>query len=251
MSVLAIEGVLPNCQIKCDAEPCKNGGFCKEDFAKQESTCDCDHTSFLGEFCMEEKGADFSGESTLQRKFDLMGKVNYIRLQLAFSSFDLRRANRVMLLLETVSHRRYYLMVAITVDGYLLFEEDREGPTTGARIDKNFLNNARHSIYYVRNGTDASLLIDREQVPLSAINVRALTPTSDLGANRVHVGGINTTDSRFAVFKSYSGCLSSKLKVLYVFIYLQSRAHKFSTPKLLILNASESSFSFHLLLFCI
>ncbi|XP_075160242.1 axotactin isoform X2 [Haematobia irritans] len=203
------DGVLPSCQIKCDAEPCKNGGICQENFAKQESKCDCEHTSFLGEFCMEEKGADFSGESTLQRKFELIGKVDYVRLQLAFSSSDLRRANRVMLLLQTAADRSYYLMVAITADGYLLFEEDREGPAVGARIVRNFLNNARHSIYYQRNHTEATLHIDREPIPLAPISARALTPSADMGANRVQIGGINTTDTRFAVFKSYSGCLSN------------------------------------------
>ncbi|XP_034483317.1 uncharacterized protein LOC117788614 isoform X2 [Drosophila innubila] len=214
------EGVLPNCQIKCDAEPCKNGGICQEHFAEQMSTCDCEHTSFLGEFCSVEKGADFSGESTLQRKFELpsSGRVDYVRLQLAFSSFDLRRANRIMLLLQTAAERSYYLLLAITSDGYLQFEEDRErGQTVGARIDRNFLNSARHSVYYVRNGTQAQLYIDREQVPLTDFAARVLTTTLDEGANRAQIGGINTTDSRFAVFKSYSGCLSN--------IYIQVNGH--------------------------
>ncbi|KAH8410696.1 hypothetical protein KR222_005144 [Zaprionus bogoriensis] len=214
------EGVLPNCQIKCDAEPCKNGGICKEHFAEQLSTCDCEHTSFLGEFCSVEKGADFSGESTLQRKFELpaSGSVDYVRLQLAFSSFDLRRANRIMLLLQTAAERSYYLLLAITSDGYLQFEEDRErGQTVGARIDRNFLNSARHSVYYERNGTQAQLYIDREQVPLTDFAARVLTTSVDEGANRAQIGGINTTDSRFAVFKSYSGCLSN--------IYIQVNGH--------------------------
>ena len=174
---------------------------------------------------MEEKGADFSGESTLQRKFELAGKVDYVRLQLAFSSLDLRRANRVMLLLQTAADRSYYLMIAITADGYLLFEEDREGPAVGARIDRNFINNARHSIYYQRNLTEATLYIDREQVPLAAFSARALTPSAEMSANRVQIGGINTTDSRFAVFKSYSGCLSSKYA--YICTYnLQTYIHR-------------------------
>nr|AAD29408.1 AXO [Drosophila melanogaster] len=165
------EGVLPNCQIKCDADPCKNGGTCQEHFAEQLSTCDCEHTSFLGEFCSEEKGADFSGESTLQRKFELpgTGRVDYVRLQTGFSSFDLRRANRIMLLMQTeLTH--HYLLLAITSDGYLQLEEDRDnGQTVGARIDRNFLNSARHTVYYVRNGTQSQLFIDREQVPLSEV----------------------------------------------------------------------------------
>lgn len=37
--------------------------------------------------------------------------------------------------------RSYYLLVAITPDGHLKFEEDREGSVFGAEIkDRNFLN---------------------------------------------------------------------------------------------------------------
>lgn len=203
------DGVLPNCQMKCDAEPCKNGGICREDFANQESSCDCEHTSFLGEFCIEEKGADFSGESILQRKFVLSGKVDQVKLQLAFSSGDLRRTSRVMLLLQTDNERSYYLLLALTPDGNLLFEEDRESIAFGAKVERKFLNNARHSIYYYRNGDDAVLMVDREPVPVVQTTVLAMTQVSDSGANEVQIGGINTTDPRFAVYKSYSGCLSS------------------------------------------
>lgn len=205
------EGVLPNCQVKCDAEPCKNGGICTENFAKQESYCNCEHTSFTGEFCMEEKGADFSGESSLQRKFTLgTQKVERVKLQLAFSSGDLRRTSRVMLLLQSENDRSYYLMVGITPDGYIQFEEDREGYAVGAIIERNFLNNVRHSVFYRRIGNDSLLLIDRQEVLLDAVNVLELTPVADLGRSAAQIGGINTTDPRFAVFKSYSGCLSSK-----------------------------------------
>lgn len=205
------EGVLPNCQVKCDAEPCKNGGICTENFAKQESYCNCEHTSFMGEFCMEEKGADFSGESSLQRKFTLgTNKVEQVKLQLAFSSGDLRRTNRVMFLLQSENDRSYYLMVAITADGYLQIEEDREGSAVGAVIERNFLNNVRHSVFYQRDGSDAMLLIDRQEVALETVNVLELTPVADSGRNAAQIGGINTTDPRFAVYKSYSGCLSSR-----------------------------------------
>lgn len=205
------EGVLPICQVKCDAEPCKNGGICTENFAKQESYCNCEHTSFTGEFCVDEKGADFSGESSLQRKFTLGGnKVEQVKLQLAFSSGDLRRASRVMLLLQTENDRSYYLMVGITPDGYIQFEEDREGYAMGAIIERNFLNNIRHSVYYHRYGNNSLLLIDRQEVQLEPVNVLELTAVADSGRNAAQIGGINTTDPRFAVFKSYSGCLSSK-----------------------------------------
>lgn len=146
------DGVLADCHMYCDAEPCKNGGICTENFAKKDNStvlCNCEHTSFLGDSCMEETGAEFSGESGLQRKYALTGKVDHLKLQLAFSSGDLRRANRVMLLLQT-DEPTYYLMVGVDADGYLFFEEDRNGNVHSATIQHEFLNNARHSVYYKR-----------------------------------------------------------------------------------------------------
>ncbi|XP_058465792.1 axotactin isoform X2 [Malaya genurostris] len=203
------EGVLNDCQMKCDAEPCKNGGICTENFVKQESTCNCEHTSFLGEFCSDEKGASFSGEATLLRKFVLVEKVEQVRLQLAFSSNDMRRANRVMLLLQTKNDRSYYLMVAITQDNHLHIEEDREGTTFEARIEGNFMDDARHSIFYNRNGSQSSLLVDRQNIPIKEVQSKPLIQVQDPGANHVQIGGVNTTDPRFAVYKSYDGCLSN------------------------------------------
>lgn len=47
------KGVLPNCQMKCDAMPCKNLGICTEDFNRQESSCNCELTSYFGEHCAD------------------------------------------------------------------------------------------------------------------------------------------------------------------------------------------------------
>lgn len=110
--------------MKCDVRPCKNQGICIEDFQKGESKCDCEHTSYFGESCalgdtifsvqfwkfpfpihfifwIAEKGADFSGESILQRKFPLEGPVTQIKVQLAFSSSDKREKKTALLLLQT------------------------------------------------------------------------------------------------------------------------------------------------------
>lgn len=48
-----------------------------------------------------EKGADFSGESLLQRQFVLEDQVKTIKVQLAFSSSDPRQRNTVLLLVQT------------------------------------------------------------------------------------------------------------------------------------------------------
>lgn len=87
--------------MKCDTMPCKHNGICIEDFRNQEHTCDCEHTSYYGEFCSDEKGADFSGESILWREYVLNGSVDHVKVKLAFSSMDMRQKNTVLLLLQT------------------------------------------------------------------------------------------------------------------------------------------------------
>lgn len=52
-------------------------------------------------FLFLEKGADFSGESVVQREFDLVGKVNQVKVQLAFSTNELRQRTTALLLLQT------------------------------------------------------------------------------------------------------------------------------------------------------
>ncbi|XP_048515012.1 uncharacterized protein LOC105689244 isoform X2 [Athalia rosae] len=207
------KGLLPNCQMKCDAVPCKNLGICTEDFRRQESSCNCEMTSYFGENCAEEKGAEFSGESVLQREFELNDDVNQIKIQLAFSSNDLRQRTTALLLLQT-GNKSYYLLVALTSEGQLIFEEDREGSAYGVRInDRNFLNSARHSVYYVRDNNTATLLIDREPVALLPIPVLSLADdldsTDNPGENEIQLGGLNTTDPRFTAYKGYTGCLSN------------------------------------------
>jgi hypothetical protein len=45
--------MITGCKMKCDDQPCKNQGICIEDFQKQEVTCNCERTSFYGDFCDE------------------------------------------------------------------------------------------------------------------------------------------------------------------------------------------------------
>lgn len=116
------------------------------------------------------------------------------------------------------SRRSYYLLVALTSEGQLIFEEDREGSAYGVRLnDRNFLNGARHSVYYVRDNNTATLLIDREPVQLMPIPVLSIGEDDDdeeeeesPGSTEIHLGGLNTTDHRFSAYKGYTGCLSSK-----------------------------------------
>ncbi|KAB0796088.1 hypothetical protein PPYR_10149 [Photinus pyralis] len=204
------KGVIPNCDMKCDALPCKHEGVCIEDFRKQEHTCNCEHTSYYGEFCSDEKGADFSGESNLWREYVLNGSVDHVKVQLAFSSMDVRHKNTVLILLQTENNRSYYLLVGLTPEGFLIVQEDREGAVFSTTVQsKTFINGARHSVYYRRDEDDYELLVDRELIPMQQIPAQTFTNVPEVGANEVQIGGHNTTDPRFAIYKGYSGCLSN------------------------------------------
>lgn len=65
-------------------------------------------------------------------------------------------------------------------------------------------------MYYTRNGQDATLLIDRIEIPLEKLPPQGLWEVFDVGSNEVQIGGLNTTDPRLKIYKGYNGCLSSK-----------------------------------------
>lgn len=153
-----------------------------------------------------------------------------------------RRLESWMSFEELFSRRSYYLLVALTSEGQLIFEEDREGSAYGVRLnDRNFLNGARHSVYYDRDNNTSTLLvcfsrlvftsiftsvyrellwmmvsfsqfqIDREPVPLLPIPILSLGDEEETpGATEIQLGGLNTTDPRFSAYKGYTGCLSSE-----------------------------------------
>lgn len=60
-----------------------------------------------------------------------------------------------------VYRKTKYVLVSLTALGYLRIEDDRgKGIVFGAEVKTiNFLNGARHSVYYKRSGNDALLLV--------------------------------------------------------------------------------------------
>ncbi|XP_074039893.1 axotactin isoform X3 [Leptinotarsa decemlineata] len=203
-------GVIANCNMKCDEVPCKHEGLCIEDFRNQKHTCNCEHTSYYGEFCSEEKGAEFNGESILWREYVLNGSVDHVKFQLAFSSVDVSQKNTVLLLLQTENSRSYYLLVGLSLEGFLTVQEDREGSVFSTTVNKkNFINGARHSVHYRRDFKEFELYVDRELTPMAQIPAQTFTNIPEKGANEVQIGGHDTNDPRFATYKRYSGCLSN------------------------------------------
>lgn len=107
--------------------------------------------------------------------------------------------------------RSYYLLVGLSLEGHLTVQEDREGAVFSTTVNKkNFINGARHSVYYRRDYNESELYVDRELTPMNQIPAQTFTNIPEKGANEVQIGGHDTNDPRFATYKRYSGCLSSK-----------------------------------------
>lgn len=72
----------------------------------------------------------------------------YVDVKIRFVYFSCRRTK--------------YLLVSLTALGYLRIEDDRgNGVVYGAEVKTiNFLNGARHSVYYKRSGVNAVLLVN-------------------------------------------------------------------------------------------
>lgn len=108
-------------------------------------------------------------------------------------------------------------MVGLSLEGFLIVQEDREGEVYSSTVQRmNFINGARHSVYYRRDFTNAELLVDREVIQMKQIPPSTFINVPEVGANEVQIGGHHTNDPRFAIYKGYSGCLSSE--------YIRNRA---------------------------
>ncbi|XP_046452961.1 uncharacterized protein LOC124200702 isoform X3 [Daphnia pulex] len=206
-------GVVHNCNMLCDQQPCQNGGACLEDFRSNTYHCDCEMTSYSGSYCTEEKGAHFRGDSYITAHYASLD-LDAIKIQLAFSTTAVRNIAQALLLIQTSKAKTKYLLVSLTALGYLRIEDDRgNGVVYGAEVKSvNFLNGARHSVYYKRNGANAILLIDRDDVPLrplsTSIHPDGLADVTD--ENAIHIGGVKVTnDPRFTDYDHFDGCISN------------------------------------------
>ncbi|KAK4045709.1 hypothetical protein OUZ56_033583 [Daphnia magna] len=206
-------GVVHNCNMLCDQQPCQNEGACLEDFRSNTLHCDCEMTSYSGPYCTEEKGAHFRGDSYITAHYASLD-LDVIKIQLAFSTTAVRNIAQALLLIQTSKAKTKYLLVSLTALGYLRIEDDRgNGIVYGAEVKSiNFLNGARHSVYYKRNGANAVLLVDRDDVPLrplsTSIHPDGLAEVTD--ENAIHVGGVKiTNDPRFTDYDHFDGCISN------------------------------------------
>ncbi|XP_059351285.1 axotactin-like isoform X3 [Daphnia carinata] len=206
-------GVVHSCNMLCDQQPCQNEGVCLEDFRSNTYHCDCEMTSYSGPYCTEEKGAHFRGDSYITAHYASLD-LDAIKIQLAFSTTAVRNIAQALLLIQTSKAKTKYLLVSLTALGYLRIEDDRgNGIVYGAEVKTiNFLNGARHSVYYKRNGANAVLLVDRDDVPLrplsTSIHPDGLAEVTD--ENAIHVGGVKVTnDPRFTDYDHFDGCISN------------------------------------------
>lgn len=126
--VAQLNGTVPDrhvkvgCRMLCDQMPCKNNGICTEDWENESTNCDCESTSYRGEFCDIDIGAYFQkNSSVLYYLEDTLLDFSLLDISFAFSSGAFE--NCTLLLLRYANSTRY-LHIALLDDGRLIVEED-------------------------------------------------------------------------------------------------------------------------------
>lgn len=220
------ELVSEGCHMKCDEKPCQNQGICTENFLKGESSCNCEHTSYFGPNCAEEKGASFNGDSFLHRKLNAQLSQE-VRAQFAFSTKEKIEEKDLRSVLLLIDGNSEYFIVALNSNGSLEIEENLSTGKWRANLSHlaSFTNGARHSVLYYRKGENANLLVDRKPVDLTFsaleedlseevdlnLNDTETEEQADVQGAVINLGGLKLSeDERFKQYRNYSGCLSSE-----------------------------------------
>lgn len=204
------------CQMSCDKGPCKNGGYCIEDWRNMQHHCDCAHTSFFGKSCQEDVGGLFDGASFAKQDF-VPDSSTYqkVKILLAFSTSAAFQSPAVILFINSKVDERNYVLIALQPNGELLIEEDDASRKVIRAIAKSssgtFMDGMRHWISYSRNMDNIELKVDNEDVVVGHKEDTPIeAPRYGGEKNDVFmVGGMEYIDKRFHNYVNYTGCLSN------------------------------------------
>lgn len=113
--------VKAGCKMLCDDLPCNNGGICTENWQNGSINCDCESTSYRGDFCNTDIGAHFEKDSSVVYLLD-DGALNFTHIDITFAFSTSFIGSSTLLMIRYANSSRF-LHIAI-VNGNLLVEED-------------------------------------------------------------------------------------------------------------------------------
>ncbi|XP_071807958.1 axotactin-like [Asterias amurensis] len=197
------------CMNHCSENPCKNGGVCTELWVG--FTCNCTGTSYSGQTCQEEYGAQFKDESMLS--IPLMMKTDPPALQMQQDSlefgFSTDQPSGVLFYVRNIESSQVEERILILLDGGDLEAHiDLGAGSTMLRVLGPFNDTFRHVVVFKRFGN--RVLFDVDNI---GYEYETLEPVEETEFNDRHVmvvGGVETNMTSYGLdgLHGYTGCLT-------------------------------------------
>ncbi|XP_075524717.1 axotactin isoform X3 [Dermacentor variabilis] len=200
--------IRPGCKMMCDSKPCHHSGLCIEDWKNNLTSCDCSMTSYQGDICQTDIGAQFDGKAWIEYMFtpETTGQ-DRISIALAFST-KAKASVRQAILLVQYAQSQHYVLVAVTPEGALQIQENHASAKVFGKQMGNFADGFRHWLLYRRVENDARVVVDGKEYVLTSTTPDTSGPTVDISSSLVIVGGTKR-DPRFGDYGDFQGCVSN------------------------------------------
>ncbi|KAM7295090.1 contactin-associated protein-like 5 isoform X2 [Ixodes scapularis] len=200
--------IRPGCKMMCDSTPCHHSGLCIEDWKNNLTSCDCSMTSYQGDVCQTDIGAQFDGKAWIEYMFmpETSGQ-DRISILLAFST-KAKASVRQAILLVQYAQSQHYVLVAVTPEGALQIQENHASAKVFGKQTGNFADGFRHWLHYKRIENDARVVVDGKEYVLTSTTPDTSGPTVDISSSLVVVGGTKR-DPRFGDYGDFQGCVSN------------------------------------------
>ncbi|KAM7315062.1 contactin-associated protein-like 5 isoform X2 [Ixodes scapularis] len=142
--------IRPGCKMMCDSTPCHHSGLCIEDWKNNLTSCDCSMTSYQGDVCQTDIGAQFDGKAWIEYMFmpETSGQ-DRISILLAFSTKAKASVRQAILLVQQRTSRsksnvfaatykrtcQELFLVGYRKSGTYKIDIDRNGPLPPAHVE--------------------------------------------------------------------------------------------------------------------
>ncbi|XP_064487198.1 axotactin-like isoform X2 [Ornithodoros turicata] len=200
--------IRPGCKMMCDSKPCQHNGLCVEDWKNNLTSCDCAMTSYQGDICQTDIGAEFDGKAWIEYIFtpETTGQ-DRVAVVLAFST-EAKASVRQAILLVQYAQSQHYILVAVTPEGALQIQENHATAKVFGKQTGNFADGFRHWVMYRRVENDARVVVDGKEYVLTSTTPDTSGPRLDISSSLVIVGGTKR-DPRFGDYGDFQGCVSN------------------------------------------
>ncbi|XP_022097030.1 neurexin-1a-like isoform X2 [Acanthaster planci] len=198
---------LLQCENHCSANPCKNGGICTEHWTS--FSCNCSGTTYTGNTCEGESGAQFQDDSTLTVPLPMGTPLAGLQQDALEFGFSTNQPSGVLFYVRSdeSSGAEERLMIALH-GGDLEAHIDLGGGLTVLRVVGPFNDTYRHAVVFKRFGN--RVLFDVDNIGFDYETLEPIEETEFNDRKLMIIGGVevNQTDYGLRGLHGYEGCLT-------------------------------------------